>query len=70
MRNLQKHRIKAFRATLDKVKDAATGKKVFLEEYRDVYKFPKRRTDKNISEYKKLIKAIEKIQAFDLEIFR
>ncbi|OJW30092.1 MAG: hypothetical protein BGO54_00405 [Sphingobacteriales bacterium 46-32] len=70
MAKFQKHRIKALRANLDRLKVAAITKTTFVETYRDVYRFPKKLTDRNIRDYKQLIKAIEKIQSFDLEVFR
>ncbi len=66
MAKLQKHRLKSFSDTLEQIRLSTLRKKQFLQEYREVYKFPRRLTDQNIKEFTRVLKAIDRLQSFDL----
>lgn len=66
MHNLQKHRIKAFNSTLSELSVAINTRKRWLTGYAEVYKFPEKLTKKQIKALDKALKAVQVLQAFDL----
>jgi len=63
-RELQKHRIKAFNATLEQVENNLQRKILFIEHYAAVYNFPAAIARENLRQYKRQLKAIDKLKTY------
>jgi len=63
-RELQKHRIKAFNATLEQVENNLQRKILFIEHYAAVYNFPARVARDNLREYRRQLKAAQALKNF------
>jgi hypothetical protein len=63
-RELQKHRIKAFNATLDKIETDLQRKILFIEHFAEVYKFPLSVARNNLRQYRRQLKAARALKNF------
>jgi len=61
---LQKHRIKAFNATLVQVEINLQRKISFIEHFAAVYNFPAAIARENLRTYRRQLKAIDKLKNF------
>lgn len=67
MVKFQKHQKRALLNNLSHLRLKAIQKRQFLIDYSQVYSFPVGLTKKNIRDLTRLIEAIDRIQAFDIE---
>lgn len=64
---IQKHRLKAFTATLEQVEKALIKSLEFSTNYAEVYHFPKAITRNNTRRLKKWIKAAQQLKDLELK---
>ena len=63
--HLQKHRIKAFTATLEQLETRLHQKLGFYDQYSELYHFPKMLTRRNLRKYKRWLKATKALRDID-----
>lgn len=67
--HLQRHRLRAFAATLEQVECRLERDIKFLTDFAEIYKFPKRITRRNLKQYKKMMEAAKLLKAIYKEPF-
>jgi len=61
---LQRHQVAAFNKTLFAIEADLLKKVAFIESYNHVYKFPSAIARNNLREYKRHLKAIDKLKTY------
>lgn len=62
---LQRHRLKAFNATLLQIEANVIQDRNFLLSYSDVFRFPKAIAKQNLKRYNELLHSMEKLKNYE-----